>query len=524
MHFTTNRTRTALGAWLTGVLLLGVLQPAGHVSASNRGMAPVPLSDCFSSDHGMPTLTGLTLSETTVDVRRQEQTVWVTGTAEDTGGPGPALGIDDFNVTVGEAGEDHADWLAGVALRPGTDGVWRGKLTIPRGDGRSDWPITVYLDDRDDQHPDYPNYSFFGTGWLRVHGMSHQLKVRTVDDVQAPRLRALRIRPRTVHDGSAGGVIRVRARLTDNAAGVREAFLALGRGGATGVNLRLVQGTPLDGIWAGRLSTAALHANKLWPARLWLQDRTMDEFENNSRGYSTSALAAAGFPSSVHVRAGADIRPPRISDLQVSSRDVDVRTGDATVTIQARIRDGGSGVQGAYAALSTSQIDWNYTSRLTRVAGTEKDGIWAGEVVVDHCTARSRPFVASVHATDFAEWNARLRDQDHPVAVTAGDNIQPRLKECPTYPPGVRSLCFTEDVTGINGETAIIRKGDPPTLVSGTWSCQDSTGAAADCETGRVRVARFTPMSTTASGLTVSLNPEHTLGVTDMAGNPVFTY
>jgi hypothetical protein len=41
------------------------------------------------------------------------------------------------------------------------------------------------------------------------------------------------------------------------------------------------------------------------------------------------------------------------------------------------------------------------------------------------------------------------------------------------------------------------------------------------CATGTVRRATFTPTGTTSGQLFVLLNPEHSLGVTDLAGNPV---
>jgi hypothetical protein len=44
-----------------------------------------------------------------------------------------------------------------------------------------------------------------------------------------------------------------------------------------------------------------------------------------------------------------------------------------------------------------------------------------------------------------------------------------------------------------------------------------------DCATGQVRTARFSPNGPLAgsSYYTVILNPEFSLGVTDLAGNPV---
>ena len=69
--------------------------------------------------------------------------------------------------------------------------------------------------------------------------------------------------------------------------------------------------------------------------------------------------------------------------------------------------------------------------------------------------------------------------------------------------------------------------------MSGTWACTTADGVPVDCVNGPVREARFTPAAPfpvyheegTVYGPQwhVSLNPEHFLGVTDLAGNPFQT-
>jgi hypothetical protein len=53
------------------------------------------------------------------------------------------------------------------------------------------------------------------------------------------------------------------------------------------------------------------------------------------------------------------------------------------------------------------------------------------------------------------------------------------------------------------------------------WTCADVFGSPTSCASGTVRRAAFTPAAPTTGQLFVLLNPEHTLGVTDLAGNPV---
>ena len=81
-------------------------------------------------------------------------------------------------------------------------------------------------------------------------------------------------------------------------------------------------------------------------------------------------------------------------------------------------------------------------------------------------------------------------------------------------------LDFDEDVTGITPSSAPVIAADGGAPVAGAWTCTDATGATTGCATGTVRRAAFTPAVPTTSQLFVLLNPEHSLGVTDLAGNP----
>ncbi len=112
------------------------------------------------------------------------------------------------------------------------------------------------------------------------------------------------------------------------------------------------------------------------------------------------------------------------------------------------------------------------------------------------------------------------------MTVAAPDNTRAQLQGCKVRPAGVTSVCFTEDVTGIDNETAVVhpRRQTAATPIGGTWQCADASGAAADCQSGHVRAARFTPTTPVPVPLAVALNPEHTLGITDLGGNSIFTY
>jgi hypothetical protein len=86
---------------------------------------------------------------------------------------------------------------------------------------------------------------------------------------------------------------------------------------------------------------------------------------------------------------------------------------------------------------------------------------------------------------------------------------------------------FSENVNGISGSSAVVGLFDFTTSsvgtpVPGAWACFNSTNVSTSCATGNVRHAKFTPSSalTPTTQYVVALNPEHSLGVRDLAGNP----
>jgi uncharacterized lipoprotein NlpE involved in copper resistance len=80
---------------------------------------------------------------------------------------------------------------------------------------------------------------------------------------------------------------------------------------------------------------------------------------------------------------------------------------------------------------------------------------------------------------------------------------------------GPVTLDFTEDVVGVDNTTVSFGR-------DGTWACTDASEAPTNCLTGAVRHASFTPASPFDNGAYyyLQLNPNHTLGLTDLAGNP----
>jgi hypothetical protein len=113
------------------------------------------------------------------------------------------------------------------------------------------------------------------------------------------------------------------------------------------------------------------------------------------------------------------------------------------------------------------------------------------------------------------------------VSVKAGDHVVPQVTGPSASQPtgGPITVSFNEVVNGISGTSATVRKGgfpDPGPVVAGSWTCQTGAGAATSCATGQVRKASFTPTSPldTFTSYQIELNPEGSLSVRDLGGNP----
>ena len=111
--------------------------------------------------------------------------------------------------------------------------------------------------------------------------------------------------------------------------------------------------------------------------------------------------------------------------------------------------------------------------------------------------------------------------------------MQFQAPESQVPPGGPAVLTFGEAVTGITANSIPIRPFDPDSPpvtepvapIPGTWTCRDAAGTTVDCTTGAVRTATWTPAALLVPGVYVAdLNPEHTLDVTDLAGNPPPSY
>lgn len=127
------------------------------------------------------------------------------------------------------------------------DGTWRGTLRIPRWVGvrPRTWRIrNLYVEDRVGNGRDYR-----GTRLERIGETSFRVRSGR-KDTEPPRLRSLRIRPRTVDVRTDPKTVRIVVRMRDRLSGVRSVTMGAA---SRSVDLRRTSGTARRGTWTGRL-------------------------------------------------------------------------------------------------------------------------------------------------------------------------------------------------------------------------------------------------------------------------------
>jgi len=506
-------TRTRLAMLLGGVLAAAALLvvPAPPAQAA-------PLNDCVAADNADPILTSFERTPAQVDVTAAGKRVRFRLEVDDLGGPGPASGAETVWVGFGDTPSfDEVDVIPTARMVEDATGAWVGSIVVPRWSRPGSVRLGVMIVDK------AQNFRFVDAADLAAAGFASRVTVVSTADRTPPRLTSLRINPGSIDTRTAPGTVTVTATARDSQSGVQLIRVR----GLGSIKLTRVPGWPRTfsgtrhvGSWAGT------GTRRVYEVRV--EDRI-----GNVRYYDYRSLGQAGFDRDLRIVSRDDTEPPAIARFDLEPTAVDVRAADQTVTVRVRAVDRQAGLRNAHVLFWAGDFGW--TRRLHLVSGTARDGVWEGEFRMRRCVGWSRSVRASVYLTDDSGRRrrytaARLAEEGWPsrIAVTAADHIAPGawVSFRPVPLVGPIAVRFSEDVNGITASSVLVRMliGDvdhgPP--VPGAWVCRDAANALTDCQTGRVRVARFRPTDPLAAEreYTVTLNPEFSLDVTDLAGNP----
>lgn len=490
--------------------------PLGVTSGGAHVRSLVDLSDCYSADNGRPSLSSLSVSPEVLDVRRTDGQVTVRATASDTGGPGDPTGIVYFRVRLDSPKVDEYLYLN---LHPDEAGGWSGAVTIERGWTSGTWTVT-WVKVSDAAKPWGNSREYVGAELIGL-ATTQQVTVVSATDGKAPTLTDFQVSGTSLNTRRSAKSVAIRAGLRDADSGVRAVWVSAEhtrRNRYIATQLKLIAGGTRRGIWSGELPIRQWNVDGSWAIAVTARDRSGER-----RSWGSGRLRRLGFPATLQVVSGRDDGRPAASAFTIEPKSVDLRTNDQRVTVRLRAIDAQAGV-GKVRVEMNSPSGRRVVSNISlhRVTGSARDGVWEAAVPLQRCRSEAGIWTASVQIADRVGHD---RTYSAPplikLAMEAHDHLEPGMQFSGRQPlAGPFVMTFNEDVQGITPATVPVRR-QGSTLVAGGWDCVDASQAATDCATGAVRTARFVPAEPFRQVFySVEVNPEHTLGVTDLAGNP----
>jgi hypothetical protein len=495
------------------VLAACLVAPATVLTTAGPAAAAVPLSACASPDNGLPTVTAATLTPPVVSTSTGPGAVDVSATVTDSGGPGAASGVAEvFVQLVGPSGHQLPERPLRMALSD--SGTWEAQVAVPVGTSPGTWlPVLVAVDVAGNSATARLDGDTDPGAEIEVHGPG---------DTVAPRLIGLRLDRRSVDTRRHDAVVQATARVrSGHAQPKRVTVTAVDGRRFVSMTLHRVRSSGGGTTWRGPLRIPTWVGDGRWTLRVALVDRV-----GNVRQYSARNLATLGrrhhVDRSFVVDSRVDRRQPTATGLTFAPPSVDVSTGDVQVQAAVRARDAASGVAGVRLRLfDPDDSDVIYDTRLLLRAGTAHDGTWQAAATVPHCGAVPGTWNAQLLVTDRSGRVHHYFAGQPTLVVTNTDTVAPRVVRTSTA-PGLPVLDFSEDVTGISAASAPVTSRADGSALPGTWRCDDASAAPVSCTSGAVRRATYSsPATIPAEGISVELNPEHDLSLTDLAGNPV---
>ena len=509
------RGRAVLAVVATALSLVGGTTSAGGAERPVNPRTGVALSPCFSDDHGTPVVRAIRLSRDTVDVTAHRRTVDVVVDAVDTGGPGPASGLESVVLSLYAGLPD----VTFPALTPASDGTWRTTVTVPKRTSPGNWLFWAVATDR-------VGFATPGPGpYGYLPEPQAHLEVISATDERDPVVGHVRLSRRTVDALSHRRTVEVSVVAKDTESGVSSVLARLGRvddrQSTPEVRLHRVSGDAHRGRWVGRVTVPRWAFPGRWSPGLLVYDRF------GHQGVLNWTFGDGGGLPRVRVRSAPDSAAPVPVSMSVTPATVDVRAGTRTVVVDVRATDAQSGVATVRLEVSGREL-LRPSARL--VSGTRHDGTWRTTLTVNPCDEAKDWQIRVDTVTDRRGRQFYGYGQPHgparTVTVVNTDRVGPGVARH-TVDAGTVRLDLTEDVVGISDTSVAVyyvqypRPYEPQPRVSGTWQCADSAGVPSDCLRGPVRTATFVAAQPLAAGYyTPVLNPEHVLDVTDLAGNP----
>jgi hypothetical protein len=458
-------------------------------------------------------VTAVTLTPPVVGTAAGPGAVDVSATVADSGGPGAASGVARVSVQLfGPSRHQLPERPLRMSLS--ASGTWEAQVAVPVGTSPGTWlPVLIAVDVAGNSTTARLDGDTDPGAEIEVHGPA---------DTVAPVLIGLRLDRHNVDTRRHAAVVEATARLRSGLAQPKRVKVTAVDGRRfVSMSLHRLRGTASGTTWAGPLRVPTWVANGRWTLWVQLVDRV-----GNLREYSPANLVTLGqhhpVDRSFVVSSRVDRRQPTATGLTFTPPSVDVSTGDTQVQAAVRARDAASGVVGVRLRLfDPDNSDGIYDTSLLLGAGTAHDGTWQAAATIPHCGAVPGTWDAQLLVTDRSGRVHHYYAGQPTLVVTNTDTVAPRVVRTTTA-AGLPVLDFSEDVTGISAASAPVTSRADGSALPGTWRCDDASAAPVSCTSGAVRRATYSsPATVPTEGISVELNPEHDLSLTDLAGNPV---
>jgi hypothetical protein len=485
-------------------LTAGIL--SNVVGSANAGT----VNNCWPRENGDPVVDALTVTPDAVDVRSGPQSVTVSVDAHDTGGPGAGSGVAHV-VAVATAPGGEARVSTRLRL---SAGQWAGTLVIPQWSRSGTWTLAATVTDH--------------VGWSRIGVPTQTIHVTSTPDTRAPTLSSIAITPGRVNTKARPRLVHFTTVTRDTQSGTRR------------VGLELVDDYEWLNVAMRRVATntfrGSLRVRKWRGARdtIRIVTATLTDAVGNTDYVSAAQLRGVRGPKVIRVVSNAETRRPAALSFRLTPSSVDLRAADQTVEITVKARDRRSGVRDVSVAFYTGEDHtFDMFTFLHRVSGTARRGTWKGTVTARRCwNLPPGSYYLALNVVDRAEnlqryYQGQLTRHGWPrdLPATTGDRARPEYRETDGTGQidlgGPLEIHFLEAVNGIDTSSAVVTTSSGAGI-SGLWQCFDAAEGQADCLTGEVFRAAFTPQAPFEKfgAYDLILNPEHSLQVVDLAGNP----
>jgi subtilisin-like proprotein convertase family protein len=323
-------------------------------SGTDTGGAPlsrsVPL--VVGGDSTPPALAEFSFSPASVDTSAGPKTITVRARLTDAGvgvaGEGYTRGATEARFKSPSGGQIIDALLYKLASGDASDGTYEWSMTLPSGSENGVWTLQYVM-----PTDKVGNRATLNTGALAAAGFPTTFSQTGAGDATPPVLRDLSFAPASVDTSTGPKTITVRARLTD--AGVGVAGEGYNRGATEArfqspsgnqivdaILYKLVSGDAFDGTYEWTMTVPAGAESGTWT----LQYVAPTDKVGNRANLTTTALAAAGFPTTFTQTGSGDNTAPTLREFSFTPTSVDTSTGPKTITVRARLTDAGVGVAG----------------------------------------------------------------------------------------------------------------------------------------------------------------------------------